>query len=547
MKFENVRTLTLLVFYIIISTGCSHTQSNSKPRFIEPQTKGAQVSLSDVTEARKKLFDIDDKTLEKFPGEWRYNRNPENPPELGLALSGGGSRAASFSIGVMKALHKKGILQNVDVISTVSGGSYAAYWYYMQHLHMNESCSRAQPSCYNSADIFRTEGFDKKNDSQPNDFRFQNHLESGSDLLIVGHPHPLLRVPYNIAAMTVKLASVVPFIPINWIANGIFEWDWNVFPFRRYYQNGIERTYGFVPLKDENEKRRPETFLNDSRFLGIPRVDADKVSFQKLKLFLDKRVDCDVNQNDSACKAISSQNITDPRLKTKRLPFLVLNATAGHGRLGSVGYKELNEQVDSPPRGRQMKSSEDNKMAASNKIFEFTPLGYGSEIFGYNLYDDSGKSKEIQNELHFSKAVSISGAAVDHQYFKGTGLEVLASSTLRALNLNIGYHLDNDNVSQADRTKNNLLPFPAYLFQNYSLAQPVKKDESNQSRDFQIPSKHSTRVYLSDGGLSENFGLLSLIRRKVKNIIFVDAEGDNNKCQEKTNACFTALKLIKNV
>jgi hypothetical protein len=74
MKFENGRILTLvLTFYIVISTGCTHTQSNSKPRFAEPQTVGEQVSLSEVTEERKKLFDIEDKNLKKFfPGEWRY-------------------------------------------------------------------------------------------------------------------------------------------------------------------------------------------------------------------------------------------------------------------------------------------------------------------------------------------------------------------------------------------------------------------------------------------------------------------------------------------
>lgn len=46
----------------------------------------------------------------------------EWPPKLGLALSGGGTRAASFSVGVMKALEKQKILDRVDVISSVSGG-----------------------------------------------------------------------------------------------------------------------------------------------------------------------------------------------------------------------------------------------------------------------------------------------------------------------------------------------------------------------------------------------------------------------------------------
>jgi len=48
---------------------------------------------------------------------------------LGVALSGGGYRAAGFHIGTMKKLHEHGLLDKVDVLSTISGGSIvgAAY------------------------------------------------------------------------------------------------------------------------------------------------------------------------------------------------------------------------------------------------------------------------------------------------------------------------------------------------------------------------------------------------------------------------------------
>ncbi len=43
--------------------------------------------------------------------------------KIGLALSGGGSRAIAFHLGCLRALHEHGILDNIKVISTVSGGS----------------------------------------------------------------------------------------------------------------------------------------------------------------------------------------------------------------------------------------------------------------------------------------------------------------------------------------------------------------------------------------------------------------------------------------
>lgn len=43
--------------------------------------------------------------------------------KIGLALSGGGSRAIAFHLGCLRALHELGILDRVKVLSTVSGGS----------------------------------------------------------------------------------------------------------------------------------------------------------------------------------------------------------------------------------------------------------------------------------------------------------------------------------------------------------------------------------------------------------------------------------------
>jgi NTE family protein len=53
-------------------------------------------------------------------------------PVIALALSGGGARAMAFHLGCMRALHDRGLLERVAVLSTVSGGSVIgacwAYW-----------------------------------------------------------------------------------------------------------------------------------------------------------------------------------------------------------------------------------------------------------------------------------------------------------------------------------------------------------------------------------------------------------------------------------
>lgn len=47
---------------------------------------------------------------------------------IGLALSGGGIRSATFCLGVIQALAKARQLRNIDYLSTVSGGGYVGCW-----------------------------------------------------------------------------------------------------------------------------------------------------------------------------------------------------------------------------------------------------------------------------------------------------------------------------------------------------------------------------------------------------------------------------------
>ena len=66
--------------------------------------------------------------------EFRLGKEPEEGgPELsedlfGVAFSGGGIRSATFNLGVLQALARRGLLRHVDYLSTVSGGGYIGSW-----------------------------------------------------------------------------------------------------------------------------------------------------------------------------------------------------------------------------------------------------------------------------------------------------------------------------------------------------------------------------------------------------------------------------------
>jgi NTE family protein len=59
-------------------------------------------------------------------------------PKIGLALSGGGSRAIAFHLGCLRALNRLGLLDRIDVLSTVSGGSVIGACF---HAHQGDFAS----------------------------------------------------------------------------------------------------------------------------------------------------------------------------------------------------------------------------------------------------------------------------------------------------------------------------------------------------------------------------------------------------------------------
>ena len=88
-----------------------------------------------TTDAIKEIEDrpvhvdyLDDQKLLKYEQLYLQQRSAltkqQDDNHIGLALSGGGIRSASFSLGVMQSLARYGAFKHIDYLSTVSGGGY---------------------------------------------------------------------------------------------------------------------------------------------------------------------------------------------------------------------------------------------------------------------------------------------------------------------------------------------------------------------------------------------------------------------------------------
>jgi hypothetical protein len=307
--------------------------------------------------------------------------------------------------------------------------------------------------------------------------RFQNNLEKSSRILMTHHDAAWL----DYLELSGKALVHLPTVPLHWVINGVFDGEYNKLNlYSWYYKNGLERTYVFNPLDADQDD-----FLNDPLMdiTGLNRLQAKDISFQQLRNVLDKA-----------------------QYGVKRLPFPIINTSGWRG-------KKLDDLV----------YSDHKNTSTADRIFEFTPLRAGSTQFGFWPHEAFGNPD-------FSRVVSLSGAALDAQARKlnanGKPLrdrfgDVAVGWVTDSLNLDIGGYLPNPNTAVAHRLFHKLLPWPLWWLDDLSWSGSDSEHTSEREDRF------SSKIYLNDGGKSENFGAFSLIRRGTETVVIIDAEADD--------------------
>lgn len=498
----------------------------------------------------------------------------EDYPEdaIGLALSGGGTKAATYALGVIAGLSQNpqgnfgdSVMHEVDVVSTVSGGGYAAYWYFSRLVEdyelLNRATARARieiqkqrgtealrdgagasiarepqfsrvfwrcvPSYFGplfdspppqalapvmpDAGVCRGEPtlFDPAEPCDPQNiqlcdkFRFEAHLRGFQD--IFSNDFTYDPTTASDSALNKDIAKALSLtlvtLPGHWFANLLFDWRLPVSPSQRQYAIGIERTYGLAPVNCADKPGEIPTYTPDrgefygpklEEFLAFscepdpeePDRPADRPVPNRLKdrgltfksLELARGLQLELRERLRASRGVSLES------ELPKIPFWVVNTTAGVG-----GRFDLLEDSKLPD--------------FEDSVFEFTPSGFGSGLYGY--WPGSHPDMDI------AKAVSASAAFFDSQqraynqpqrFFQGL--------TFKLLQLQWGADIANPVIPDRHRGRKAFLPFPLYYFYGH------------------IRSPKGFYVHLSDGGQSDNTGVFSLVRRGVRTIVAVDAASD---------------------
>ncbi len=453
---------------------------------------------------------------------------------LGVALSGGGSRAGFFAVGALKALYNKGVLKHVHYLSTVSGGGYAAYWYYTQ-LSRSDAWKTPKQTpfddCFPGRNGGLYESFDKLKpigdaiDCQSDGgaangkdraslFPAQTYLSSHTDLLAEADNQLLDNLPEYLVKMYPFAGAIayplLPSHPSPWVpgflsaiphhvANTIFDWSWNGSFYGTYYRSSLHRVWG------SDASGQPDC-NQEMGSLGKPLEDKQGNVPKSCLYYSQSNKSESLNKPESLTERTlqywkDKQSANAKEAERRPYPIWIIN-TMGLP-INSLWTACTGNEV--PPEHRL-------------HVFEFTPFGYGSGLFGYFHRTDhvvkgpKGLAPTLMypRDLDPLQAVHASGAAFDSAAVKNQ----LARCSFRLAeqlgNFALGLRISNPVFDGAERVFHRALPWPLYYLHG----------ERNTARN--------SEIYLTDGGHIDNLGIYSLIRRRVGIILAFDATEDGD-------------------
>src|SRR5581483_716284 len=133
------------------------------------------------------------------------NLPPPDDDVVGLAISGGGIRSATFSLGAVQALHDYGAFGSFDYLSTVSGGGFTGSC--ISSL-MNDSAVRPDDTTFPLRTVTGA--------NEPDAVR---HLRNSGNYLAPGGMLDKVRIPaLVIRGVLLNLLAVMPYLMLAVVA-----------------------------------------------------------------------------------------------------------------------------------------------------------------------------------------------------------------------------------------------------------------------------------------------------------------------------------------
>jgi hypothetical protein len=432
---------------------------------------------------------------------------------FGLALSGGGIRSATVNLGILKTLHKFGIIKQADYLSTVSGGGYTGA--YIQAT-TKEKGQHGQLFDQEHLKYMRKHG---------------DYLFPGTGLVKIWNQITLI-----VAFLVSFLMSLIsPAILIGMIVGSYFfcdyydlitidftdalqdHWRWlmpelmygAIAIFVLHYLINIAQVYR---LDGSNLFNKLETFVVVvilgtfvwpliRSFQSVTAPNAEQLLLLFAGLFILLLMGMFTNPNATSFHRFYRKQLADAYLH-----FAMSHKNILLHKLCQPDSDERRDYLAPYPLINtclNLQSSKDPHFqgAKASDYFLLSPLYCGAKLVNYVRTADTIGYRQMT----LPAAVTISAAAVN----PGLGVysNKLLSVLLTIFNLRLGFWTWNPRKISESWP---VVWWPFYFF--YELLGRIGTDKK--------------MVNISDGGHIENLGVMELLRRKCKLIVSIDASAD---------------------
>ena len=452
-----------------------------------------------------------------------FTTTTRKPAQFGIALSGGGSKAAAFAVGVMAGLSDFNMLDRADYLSSVSGGGYAAYFYYAHRIFPIVRPGPLRPVNVTTAELFRDcvakpDADDAMDDiirrigaaapycdrqslrayTPPSGALVQNAgyqalLKCTQDMMRPGECSMAAtsswRRGISLPTWGGSLATIIP----SFFSNTLFDWGMATSPSAISYQDGIGLSYGAT--------------LSDTANLSPAIVTQRTERCGHLPGATEQVLDCHTSIFDPDPDPMRFDELRVGLLKLRAaggdgIPFWILNAAAPQHRSLYGWLRQGRDDI------------------TNSDMFEMTAVSQGSGRYGYVSASPAIHGMSVLHGVRTSAAFLDANQLV----LRNAAVRTIAGGALHLANLDWGLDIANYNVSTQARRIHRALPFPFYYLDR-ALARVFDSEPMPAERR---DRERSVFIRLIDGGNAENLGAYSLLKRGVKNILIADAAGDSD-------------------
>lgn len=465
------------------------------------------------------------------------NREPRRP-EWGVALEGGGSKSAPFALGVLAGLYQSGVLQRTDVVASVSGGSYAAHYYfsrliddweaghpagrdgdpawfrdcipYVYHEQFSAAagaeivprfCSVVEPPKWGQTgkvadcplwEVSRCpSGEAQKPASLGDAHAYWEQPLHYADLIYpigswrrVGGASEWAGTLTNVLGL---LGAHVLTLPAHHLAHTVFSWPENFSPSREAYRSGIERAYGHT-TRSWQEAMDWAPDWNPPAAEGAAALPPEHPGWRDPAEPLRRRGSHTLARLGVAFREAQKHCLAGEKgsdgapLRACGFPLWIIGSANSAGR-------SFDSWLTVPARD------------SLRVLFETTPLSQGSGTYGWA---DQPFGAWLMRD---AAGASAAFADDEQRLVREQPGRLFLSGLLHLLNANWGTDIPNYGAGDDRRTLYRFMFWPLYTLPPFQ-------------------GREAPYIHLSDGGNTDNLALLSLLRRGVKNIVVAASTDD---------------------